>query len=64
MGLLRTLAVLWRLRQAFHLARFPATAVLVLLWPVTAAAVLPVTAAWLAGWPHLPRRRLGCPAAV
>jgi hypothetical protein len=52
MGLLRTLAVIWLLRQAFRLARFLlAAAVALALWPLTAAAVLSAGAAWLAGWP-------------
>jgi hypothetical protein len=52
MSILRALALFWLLRRAFRLAKLLLTAtVLVLLWPVTGAAVLAAAAAWLAGWP-------------
>jgi hypothetical protein len=54
-GLLRTLALIWLLRQAFRLARLLLTAaILAALWPITAAAILAAAAAWLAG--HAPAR--------
>lgn len=50
--LLRVLAVLWLLRQAFRLLRALAVAAaLVALWPVTAAAAVAAAAAWSRGWP-------------
>ena len=52
MGLVRAVIVIWLLRQALRLARVLITAtVLVVLWPVTLAAVLAAGAAWLAGHP-------------
>ena len=51
-GLLRTLAVLWLLKQAFRLLRaLTVAAILVALWPVTITAAVAALAAWLRGWP-------------
>jgi hypothetical protein len=51
-GLLRTLALLWLLRQAYRLLRTLAcAAILAALWPVTLAAVAAAAAAWSLGWP-------------
>jgi hypothetical protein len=51
-GIVRAVVLIWLLRQALRLARILLlAAILVILWPVTAAAVLAVTAAWLAGHP-------------
>jgi hypothetical protein len=51
-GLLRTLAILWLLKQASRLLRtLTAAAILAALWPVTLAAVAAATAAWSLGWP-------------
>ena len=51
-GLLRTLALLWLLKQAYRLLRTLAiAAILAALWPVTLAAVAAATAAWSLGWP-------------
>jgi hypothetical protein len=51
-ALLRTLAVLWLLKQAFRLLRALAiAAIVVALWPVTLTAAVAATAAWLRGWP-------------
>jgi hypothetical protein len=50
--LLRTLATLWLLKQAFRLLRaFAVAAILVALWPVTVTAAIAACAAWLRGWP-------------
>lgn len=52
LAVLRTLALLWLLRQAFRLLRVLAVAaVLAAAWPVTATAVTAFCAAWLLGWP-------------
>jgi hypothetical protein len=51
-AILRTLALLWLLKQAFRLLRaLLVAAVLVALWPVTGTAAAAATAAWLLGWP-------------
>jgi hypothetical protein len=51
-GLLRTLALLWLLRQAYRLLRTLITAaILTALWPATLAAAAAATAAWALGWP-------------
>ena len=51
-GLLRTLALLWLLRQAYRLLRTLAcAAILAALWPVTLAAAAAAAAAWSLGWP-------------
>ena len=52
MRVLRLIAVLWLLRMGWRLLRFQLlVAVLVAVWPVTAAAALSFAAAWLLGWP-------------
>jgi hypothetical protein len=52
LAIVRTLAVLWLIRQAFRLLRaLILAAILVALWPVTAAAAVAASAAWLLGWP-------------
>jgi hypothetical protein len=51
-GIVRAVILIWLLRQALRLVRLLiAAAVLVVLWPVTVAAVLAAGAAWLAGHP-------------
>ena len=51
-AILRTLALLWLLKQAFRLLRALLVAgVLVVLWPVTGTAAIAASAAWLLGWP-------------
>ena len=51
-GLLRTLALLWLLRQAYRLLRtLLIAAILAALWPVTLAAAAAAAAAWALGWP-------------
>ena len=48
MGIVRAIVLLWLLRQALRLARvLLAAAVLVVLWPVTAAALLAANGLWL-----------------
>jgi hypothetical protein len=50
--LLRILAALWLLKQAFRLLRALAiAAILAALWPVTVTAAVAGSAAWLRGWP-------------
>jgi hypothetical protein len=52
LAILRTLVLLWLLKQAFRLLRAAIiAAVLVLLWPVTGTAAAAAAAAWLLGWP-------------
>jgi hypothetical protein len=52
LAILRTLLLLWLLRQAFRLLRILLiVAVLVVLWPVTGTAAIAAAAAWALGWP-------------
>jgi hypothetical protein len=52
LAIVRTLAVLWLIRQVFRLLRALAVAaLLVALWPVTATAAVAASAGWLLGWP-------------
>jgi hypothetical protein len=52
LAILRTLLLLWLLRQAFRLLRvLLIAAVLAALWPVTGTAAAAASAAWLLGWP-------------
>ena len=52
LAILRTLLLLWLLRQAFRLLRvLLIVAVLVVLWPVTGTAAAAAAAAWALGWP-------------
>jgi len=52
LAILRTLLLLWLLKQAFRVLRaLLIAAVLVALWPVTGTAAVAASAAWLLGWP-------------
>ena len=52
LAILRTLLLLWLLRQAFRLLRILIViAVLVVLWSVTGTAAAATAAAWALGWP-------------
>ena len=52
LAILRTLLLLWLLRQAFRLLRILLiVAVLAVLWPVTGTAAAAAAAAWALGWP-------------